>query len=345
VRYGEGSINNLILTNDWFWLTRGHYSNNGTGTICDWKSSGVLAYKHYCKRGDTLSTTEEYEASSKAMDAEGFGEMLDEVMKWMDEEVDDLMVKYGIEGTPKLDGIILDGDATTDAVMDQKRSDRRFHDALKSRAAKQQGGYCNEMRARPCCNHLAKNCGSHAKEKGMALHTSCSCSKKLTKDGREYVKGTREHRGLNTESHALIKLWQRAIGAALRSAKEWAKRPEYAGRALKDIALQGVEEAYNHLMNEHEAVGFSTGTVRKCRLHAHPYTSREYNDCGDIQKDMAAWLTKNIINKIEDIIHPVHGAVSQNASERVGDVALQYKGRSWFHLSWPKCLRFSVFFP
>eukprot|EP00966_Prymnesium_polylepis_P208641 4833924-Prymnesium_polylepis.1 len=40
VRYGEGAIENLILTNDWFWLTRGHYSSNGTGTICDWKSSG-----------------------------------------------------------------------------------------------------------------------------------------------------------------------------------------------------------------------------------------------------------------------------------------------------------------
>eukprot|EP00966_Prymnesium_polylepis_P278052 6424846-Prymnesium_polylepis.1 len=78
VRYGEGSINNLILTNDWFWLTRGHYSNNGTGTICDWKSSGVLAYKHYSKRGDSLSSIEEYESTSKAMDAEGFGEMLDE---------------------------------------------------------------------------------------------------------------------------------------------------------------------------------------------------------------------------------------------------------------------------
>jgi chaperonin GroEL (HSP60 family) len=107
--------------------------------------------------------------------------MIDEVIKWMDEDVDDLMVEYGIEGTPKLDGIILDEDATTDAVVDQKRSDRRFHDALKSsRAAKQQGGYCSDMRARPCCNHMAKNCGGYAKEKGMALHTSCSCSIKLT---------------------------------------------------------------------------------------------------------------------------------------------------------------------
>jgi hypothetical protein len=70
VRYGAGAIENLILTNDWFWLTRGHYSSNGTGTIYDWKSSGVLAYKHYCKRADTLSSIEEYEASSKAMDAQ-----------------------------------------------------------------------------------------------------------------------------------------------------------------------------------------------------------------------------------------------------------------------------------
>eukprot|EP00966_Prymnesium_polylepis_P323601 7379765-Prymnesium_polylepis.1 len=134
---------------------------------------------------------------------------------------------------PKLDGVILDGDATTDAVMDQKRSDRRFHDALKSRAAKQQGGYCSEMKARPCVNHLAKNCGGNAKEKGMSLHTGCSCTKKLTKEGKEYARGTREHRGLNTESHPLIKLWQRAIGAALRSAKEWAKRPELCGQVAE----------------------------------------------------------------------------------------------------------------
>eukprot|EP00966_Prymnesium_polylepis_P333258 7388728-Prymnesium_polylepis.1 len=61
-------------------------------------------------------------------------------------------------------------------------------------------------------------------------------------------------------------------------------------------------------MNKHEATGFSTGAVRKCRLHPHPHTSREYNDCGDFQKAMKAWLTKIIIDKIEDRIHPVHGA-------------------------------------
>ena len=53
VRYGE-CIDHLILTNDWFWLTRGHNSHNGTGTICDLQSGGVLAYKHYCQRVDNL---------------------------------------------------------------------------------------------------------------------------------------------------------------------------------------------------------------------------------------------------------------------------------------------------
>eukprot|EP00966_Prymnesium_polylepis_P324848 7380848-Prymnesium_polylepis.1 len=139
------------------------------------------------------------------MDAEGFGEMLDEVIKWIDEDVDDLMVDYGIEGTPELDGVILDLDSSTDVVMEAKRSDRRFCEAVQSRAAQRQGGYCSGMRTRPCVNHLAKNCGGHARDKGTSLHMTCSCAIKLKADGMTpYAKGTRAHRGLNTDSHPAI---------------------------------------------------------------------------------------------------------------------------------------------
>ena len=174
VRYGE-TINNLVLTNDWFWLTRGHYSHNGTGTICDWKSGGILAYKHFCQRADKLSNTAAYEFSSKAMDAQGFGEMLDEIIEWMEGgELDDLMLELGLDVTPSLDGVILDGDASTDSVLEDKKRDKRFSDAVHARASLW-GNYCSNMVVRSCVNHLAKNAGKKALEIGKEFHKSCVC--------------------------------------------------------------------------------------------------------------------------------------------------------------------------
>ena len=79
----------------------------------------------------------------------------------------------------------------------------------------------------------------------------------------------------------------------------------------------------------HDAPGFHTNEQRKCRLHRHdpPHKSRHFNNCGKFKDQMKKWLATHVINKIDDIIHPEHGALSQNASERVGDVALLYRDK------------------
>ena len=328
VKWGEGTIEHMVLTNDWFWLTRGHYSNNGSGTICDWRSGAVLAYRHYCRRDDTLSDVEKFEYSSKAMDALGFGEMLDEVVNWMEKDVDQLIQDESVQlnGNPKLEGIVLDGDSSTDHFV------TRAKEMVRDKAVEcNTSHYCGDLKVIPCSNHLAKNCGAKAFEIGHRLHKTCSCPIKRKLDGDLYKSGQREHRGLNVDSHPLVKCWQRGISAALRGASKYKQQPEFAAKTLRDLAVRGVEECYNHLMNRHDGPGFSTGEDASCRLHPHtksdgtPYESRHYNDCADFQEEMEVWLQKEIIDKIDDIIHPIIGAVSQNASERVGDVALQYR--------------------
>eukprot|EP00966_Prymnesium_polylepis_P058876 1364653-Prymnesium_polylepis.1 len=42
---------------------------------------------------------------------------------------------------------------------------------------------------------------------------------------------------------------------------------------------------------------------------------------------MKTWLKENIINKIDDAIHPEEGGLCQNSSERVGTTALSYRGK------------------
>eukprot|EP00964_Phaeocystis_antarctica_P064071 scaffold38504_cov111-Phaeocystis_antarctica.AAC.5 len=329
VVHGEGTICNLVVTNDWFWLTRGHYSNNGTGTICDWKSAAILSYRHYCRRGDSLSNVEAYAHSSKSMDANGFGEMLEEVVDWVEKDVDTLIEKHDVQlpGVPNFDGVVLDGDASTDHFVVKAR------EAVRAKAAEaaDSSNYCKNLCVRPCTNHLAKNTGAKAFEIGHRLHRTCSCPIKKTVDQQPFKSGQREHRGVNTDSHPLVKAWQRGVGAALRGAKAWQKKAGYEDETLVDLARRGVEECFNHLSNVHDGDGFSSGEPLRCRLHAHdnaaPYTSRQYNDCADFQRELKAYLQSDVLDKLEQIIHPTLGALSQNASERVGDVALQYRAK------------------
>ena len=104
--------------------------------------------------------------------------------------------------------------------------------------------------------------------------------------------------------------------------------------AISDVAIASLEEAVNHLRNRHAHAGFHTGEPRACRLHeatnedGTAYKSRAFNDCPDFFKKMETWLTESIIARIGDIIHPTLGAISQNASERVGDVALGFREKS-----------------
>ena len=308
-------IHRLVLTNDWFWQTRGHNAMNGTGTICDWKTSGVIAYKHYCKRitkGDTMLA---YELSSRSMDARGFGEMLVEIVDWMDSDaLSELIDEIGVAGPAKLLGTVLDGDSSTDRFAEELRK-------KKSSAAAQ--SVAKDMREIPCTNHLAKNGGEMAYTLGHALHLKCSCPVKRKADGvTEYVTGQREHQGCNTEAHPLVKRYQRGIGAALRGAKALARK---RGTTMAEAAESALEEAVNHLRDVHDGVGVFTGKQVTCRLHRLPHSSKVFNDCGDFNDRMAEYLKEKVINRLDDILVPDIGAVSQNASERVGTVALLYR--------------------
>ena len=320
VRYG-GNIDKLVVTNEFFfWLNRGHFSNNGSGTICDLKSAGILAYKHYCKVTDTIMPVEKFESTSKAMDSMGFAEMLDEIVSWIEElDTTDLEVE------PSFLGVVLDGDSSTDRFVEKVQR--------KAVSVGNESNFCKDLRVVPCTNHLSKNAGNKVAEIGKRLHFTCSCPVITTKANVERKDGRKQHRGVNVDSHPLVKTWQRALGAALRGASDWAKHDEFKDIPIKELAIQSVEEAFNHLRNVHEGPGFHTNQVRKCRLHpaqkpdGAPYVSSTYNDCPGQLKELQDWLLSNVIAKLEQILVPGVGAVSQNASERVGVVALQYRAK------------------
>ena len=254
VRYG-GNIDKLVVTNDFFWLNRGHFSNNGSGTICDLKSAGILAYKHYCKVTDTIMPVEKFESTSKAMDSMGFAEMLDEIVSWIEElDTTDLEVE------PSFLGVVLDGDSSTDRFVEKVQR--------KAVSVGNESNFCKDLRVVPCTNHLSKNAGNKVAEIGKRLHFTCSCPVITTKANVARKDGRKQHRGVNVDSHPLVKTWQRALGAALRGASDWAKHDEFKDIPIKELANQSVEEAFNHLRNVHEGPGFHTNQVRKCRLRS-----------------------------------------------------------------------------
>eukprot|EP00966_Prymnesium_polylepis_P136870 3162637-Prymnesium_polylepis.1 len=116
---------------------------------------------------------------------------------------------------------------------------------------------------------------------------------------------------------------------------------------MADMVIAKVEETVNHLKNVHDGPGFFTGKRRQCSSHTCKKTpkctneerrvcsctpikeheSTTYNDCKDFQKDMEAYLTKKICANISHVVHPTKGVLTQNASERVGMVALMYRDK------------------
>ena len=332
VLYG-GSIDGLVLTQDFFWGTRGHNSDNGSGTMCDIDSGGVLAVRHYCHGDDSMSDLGGYEYTSKSMDPMSCGEMLEEVVTWMEEDVPKLIEEHEHrlgDVTPKLDSIVLDGDASTNALIPVVQ--KQMAELAKS-SEKGEIAYCGELRIRPCTNHLGKNCGGEALTIGHKVHKSCACPDRMTQQNTVNQKQPKIHRGCNGQSHPLIKSYQRCLSAALRSPEVQARKPENADRSLSNLALQNVEEMMNHLSNIHDGPGFITGERRVCRLHpptkpnGELYVSRQFNDCVTFNKEMQGWLKKNVTNVIDDAIHPTRAGCCQNASERVGDVALGFRSK------------------
>ena len=332
VLYGE-SIDGLVLTQDFFWGTRGHNSDNGTGTMCDLDSGGILAVRHYCHGDDSMSNIGGYEYTSKSMDPMSCGEMLEEVITWMEEDVPKLIEEHEHrlgDIVPKLDSIVLDGDASTNALIPVVQ--KKMAELAKS-STTGEIEYCGKLRIRPCTNHLGKNCGGEALTTGHKWHKTCECPDRMTNQNTINQKQPKKHRGCNSQSHPLIKSYQRCLSAALRSPKVQVQKPENAGRSLSSLAVQNVEEMMNHLSNIHDGPGFITGERRVCRLHpptkpnGELYESRQFNDCVTFNKEMQGWLKKNVTNVIDDAIHPTRGGCCQNASEHVGDVALQFRGK------------------
>ena len=319
-------IDRLVVTADWFWQQR-HHSANGTGTICDRETGGVMVYKHLMQGKDNQSDRGGFEYTSHAMDAMGCAAMMEDLVEWMEGgALDDLMVDYQpkADGTPSLDGAVLDGDASTNALIPTMlAAQRKMEDT----------NYCRNFKLYKCGNHMAKGVGKHALKVGQEIHRSCSCPNNMTLGNTINKTKPKNHRGLNNESDPLIKAYQRATSAALRGAVTWQQKEEYKDVALGDLVIASLEEMMLHLSNKHEGPGFYTGMTRKCRLHDHTkpdgsaYQSSQYNDCADFNRRMEEHLTTEFIEKISEIVHPENGAMTQNASERVGNVALRFRDK------------------
>mmetsp|Transcript_28277 Transcript_28277/g.86454 ORF Transcript_28277/g.86454 Transcript_28277/m.86454 type:complete len:598 (-) Transcript_28277:2336-4129(-) len=275
VRYGwlfSGTpvIGDLIVTNDFFWATRGHHALNGTGTICELSSGGVLAAQHFCKRVAKNSTVQAYEATAKSMDARGFDSMLGEIVEWMEREVPVMCREYSVPVPPKFSGVVLDGDASTDKFVQEV--ERRARAASSS-------SVCAGLCVRPCVNHLAKNIGKKALEYGVDLHRSCSCAVRVRADGvTPFSSGARTHRGCcnGPRGMGLQKAMQIGMGAAMRGAVAMDRGP---GQTVADVGIAAVEECLNHFFNLHDAPGAFTNIRRKCRFHEPGKESTHWNDC------------------------------------------------------------------
>eukprot|EP00966_Prymnesium_polylepis_P003230 74045-Prymnesium_polylepis.1 len=87
-----------------------------------------------------MSDIEAFEYTSKAMDAMGFKVMMDDFINWMESSdgLEKLIEDYDLDLEPKLDGFVLDGDSSTDVVVDAKkaamRPDARLAEAVNERA-------------------------------------------------------------------------------------------------------------------------------------------------------------------------------------------------------------------
>ena len=341
-----GDVGSFVATADAFWENRGLTSHNATGTICDSETGAVLEREHCCQRGDKLSGIVPYEGTPQSMDGYSFDVMLRRFVGRFEGEsqLAAAAAERGIE--PNFYGVVMDGDVTSETALDGETARRRSNALGKSvdaaAARFSQTNYCRDIKKLICVNHLAKRCGKQAYLIGKSWHTCCSCAVKLNADLRPQAKGQRLHRGCNSISDPLVKAYQRAMGAALRGALTWSAKPGYEGRALIDIAKQGVEEALLHLQNEHAGVGPFSGAPRHCRLHDHtadkPYTARNFNDCVDFNRDMERWVRDNVYNKLDVIIHPTRGGLSQNASERIGRCVLQLRSKLFAHFATHYCL-------
>ena len=186
------------------------------------------------------------------MDARGFQVMLDEIVRWMEDEVPPLLVEYARDVTACFDGVVLDGDSSTDRFVIAVHDRALVATASASRV-------CASLRVRPCSNHLAKNIGKKAYELGHALHKSCSCAPVLTKDLQERKDGRRSHRGVNTASHPLVKVIQRGMSAAMRGAVDLPLTADCP--TMADMGVACVEECLAHVFDVHEGEGLLTGKL------------------------------------------------------------------------------------
>eukprot|EP00966_Prymnesium_polylepis_P004291 98258-Prymnesium_polylepis.1 len=66
-------------------------------------SGGIVASRHYSIGTDSMNNLGGFDNTSKAMDPFGCGEMLNEIIEWMDNDVDKIREKYpeGLRGRPE----------------------------------------------------------------------------------------------------------------------------------------------------------------------------------------------------------------------------------------------------
>ena len=286
-----GSWSRAVTCADAVWLTRGHYSRNGTFTVRNNMTGALLYYYHICQKGkDKLCDEDVYKGTSKS--AEGFG--ADRVFSLMDE--DGINVECHVQ----------DGDSTAGNAL------------LK---------YFPNCHLLRCGNHVAKN---HAvrldklrKEKKMTCengsevecycrgkkHASkCGCiSEKFIKKAKSTFQMCLTKAGKDPNAFS-----ERLMNLALyhyRDVHEW--DGGYCDFHPLVVCSCGSCKDKNNL----NCVGkpYKTGHVLDCPFHSLAYEL----EC----REMAA--------QADVLIHPEIGNVTTNIVEASHNVLVRYRSKDW----------------
>ena len=173
----HGRIDDLTSTFDVFWLTRGHHSMHGSGSLNDFRLRLVIGFMNMTKAGELGKScgSEKFHGSSGAMEPAIFRKLLQEINHWLKEDAADLLKLAGLSQSIVAEHTycILDGDSDCHKVLEEESPHTRL------------------LR---CCNHQNKCTGKFCLKCKDRWNKGCDCLLKTKKDGKPYKNKARDHR-------------------------------------------------------------------------------------------------------------------------------------------------------
>ena len=97
------------------------------------------------------------------------------------------------------------------------------------------------------------------------------------------------------------------MGASLRDITE---HDLEGSDGIFEVAIARIEEVEAHIRNQHDGRGFHTKNRIKCRHHNSEQNSSLYWDYPQMIADLQAFLKRNYIDEIDEMIHPKLGVVT-----------------------------------